>query len=146
MTQTRNELVNRLSDLAREMQEICESLAVPVAAVSRVNTPKEVAALIAAGKCLNCREPRPAGENRRGCDDACYSMLNGRKNRKEFTDADLVRAGLFLPAQKGGRKPAKPREGMGFTKLQQAMDEKGLRIGRRAAKDAEKVDKVKKPQ
>lgn len=146
MAQTRNELVDRLSKLASEIQAICDELSVTPAEVARINSPAEVAKRVAEGKCLNCGEKRPDGENRRGCDDACYSMLNGKKNRREATDAELVAAGLFLPAKKGGRNPAKPREGMGFTKLAKARERASMKgVAQQAAKHAIPSHKPSKP-
>lgn len=63
--------------------------------------------LLAENKCLACESEIVEGERViRGQCQACYCASRRAVRLNRYTDSDLIRAGVLLPAGTGGRKPA----------------------------------------
>ena len=63
----------------------------------------EVAAKVAAKTCLLCNKPYGSAEIVRGNHRNCYSSLMRLCNKGEEDETELMRDGVLLPADGGGR-------------------------------------------
>lgn len=63
--------------------------------------------LLAENRCLACERPLVVGEKVvRGQCQACYNLSHRKVKAGDYTDSQLIKAGVWLPASPGGRKPS----------------------------------------
>lgn len=62
--------------------------------------------LLAEGKCLGCERTLAQNETtRRGQCSSCYGKFYYRLDKGQYTEADYIRKGYWLPKDAGGRPP-----------------------------------------
>ncbi len=102
--------------------------------------------MVASGLCLDCGKPIPPNnQKRRGLHQACYQRAKRLLDQKEFTDAELVAAGLMLPAETGGRPTSAARSNSGLEQfVKNRAIARGNHLGDTAPLDPPKKKTAKK--
>lgn len=103
MTQRKNKLATRLTELSRELAQIAAEISAETP-VAEATFPEKAAKKMQT-HCLDCSRPiTECGRLKRGLCTACYQRMLRRLERKEVTEAELISRGLLANPSQSGRR------------------------------------------